>query len=76
MIRRLRHRIFGHGQDGHTFQGYYKSQIHLLCSCGKSLRFRLKNFFAFDTAGEADAVPEGELVSAREAGELNRHGTR
>ncbi len=75
MILRLRHRIFGHGLDGHHFQGYHLTCIYVLCRCGESLELRLKNFFAFNTTSEADEVPEGELVSAREAGELNRHGT-
>lgn len=71
MIRRLRHRIFGHGLDGHTFQGYFLNCIYVRCRCGQSLELRLKHFFGFDPR-----VPdEAKVVSAREVGELNRHGT-
>lgn len=69
MIRRLRHRIFGHGQNGHHFQGNYTSNLYLLCRCGVSLRFRLKNFFVFKQIATKE-------VRARKAGELHRHGTR
>lgn len=68
MIRRLRHRIFGHGQDGHTFVGYLERDVYLLCRCRQTLRFRLKNFFVFEQIATNE-------VRARKAGELHRHGT-
>lgn len=69
MLRRLRHRAFGHGQDGHTFLGYQTAWIYLLCRCGESLHFHVSNFISFE------ATPPKKVVSARKVDELHRHGT-